>query len=1289
MKRGSTHLRRELRQLKAQVAQQQAAIEADRQAAHSNEVDARWRQRGVVTALESTAPPEYVDPYLWRTDAYGHEMAFAAVNDRRDDGKNAPFIENEQDLALVRGMARFVTQAQPPGVGIVANLTNYTIGTGFKFTVATKNKREAPPGLIAAVQDVVDQFLDDNDWTGDLDRELFGRWRVDGEFFLALHPQQQSGRVLCRVVEPEQICDPHSGISDDWITERLGYPVPCATSFSFGVHTAEHDIQTVYGYAAKWDAEATYDYLPATWIEHAKCNVPRNVKRGLSDFYSAWAWLNDQEKLLRNTARGAAIQAAIAFIRQHTTGATQTQVENFRGAIATGSYQRSTVNGGTRTTYQTNYGPGTILDIPKGQEYQAGPMGAERGEAFISVIQSVLRHVGTRWAMPEYMVSGDGSNANYASTLVAESPFVKNVQAMQAGFENRCHRILWKAVEHAATCQRFARFNLPWCQIEKLIEIQIEPPQVETRDPNAETDRRIKLHEAKVLSSQTLAAQEGLDYEIEQANWAGTGGATAQLGAATTQTGVGGNLAAAQGNAPGGVGAGGVASGATSIPTSSIAPDVQGQALNGAQISSMVDIIAKAKSGEIPAAAVRPLIVASFPSVAAEVVDAIVAALDGVGAAGGATGAVAGATGGDASGDSTDPSTPTSGEFKGINSRDLSKLMRNIDRLIDSVKMGEKSREYAIDLLVAMGLDNARATRIVDNALASTGPIENAADPATLESLHVREADDSGGRWVTSRGRAIYIGADGKPTTPPAKQGKTANNSLANFFDDDEPDSTGGSDSSSSGKSQSKPPSDSLANFFDEPAGDSTPSPTFGKSSDVKIESSTKPKAMDRTLKSVFGKDSTITTNDIPSAVGAPDGAKVVMDAGQFEDHVAVQVQSKDGWVANRKFVMGSDGKPYIENESFYLPKKLQGQGIGTQVFARQVENASAMGVDNIRTVAARGEDTNGYYTWARLGYDGEISDGIRAKAPEAFAGAKRVSDLMRTKEGRDAWKEHGDTMSMKFDLNENSQSRRVLAAYLKEKGMKGASESLMEMLVEGDAEMPAADDDSSTPRNVEQAPEMTEVDEDILDRIWDEIGKQNNVSESHGKNSTPSLGCLMAVVDGHIAREVRAFADSIPDSELAPDGRENDPHITVKYGIHNPAGDVVEEMGGWKAFEVKIGEVSLFKNPEYDVVKFDVQSDALTALNRQACDSLDCTDSHPVYHPHLTIAYLKPGEGEKYVGPNALTGKTILVRRMVFSDAENKETEIPYKPTYRGSAETPESKAAGPSWLVNGYPYP
>ena len=47
-------------------------------------------------------------------------------------------------------------------------------------------------------------------------------------------------------------------------------------------------------------------------------------------------------------------------------------------------------------------------------------------------IQAELRAIGSALAMPEYMISGDSSNANYASTMVAEGPAVKTFEEMQA-----------------------------------------------------------------------------------------------------------------------------------------------------------------------------------------------------------------------------------------------------------------------------------------------------------------------------------------------------------------------------------------------------------------------------------------------------------------------------------------------------------------------------------------------------------------------------------------------------------------------------------------------------------------------------------------------------------------------------------------------------------------------------------------------------------------------------------------------------------------------------------------
>ena len=50
----------------------------------------------------------------------------------------------------------------------------------------------------------------------------------------------------------------------------------------------------------------------------------------------------------------------------------------------------------------------------------------------VQIVQAGLRALGNRWDMPEYMISGDSSNANYASTLVSGAPFVTGIEWEQS-----------------------------------------------------------------------------------------------------------------------------------------------------------------------------------------------------------------------------------------------------------------------------------------------------------------------------------------------------------------------------------------------------------------------------------------------------------------------------------------------------------------------------------------------------------------------------------------------------------------------------------------------------------------------------------------------------------------------------------------------------------------------------------------------------------------------------------------------------------------------------------------
>ena len=97
--------------------------------------------------------------------------------------------------------------------------------------------------------------------------------------------------------------------------------------------------------------------------------------------------------------------------------------------------------------------------------------------------------------------------------------------------------------------------------------------------------------------------------------------------------------------------------------------------------------------------------------------------------------------------------------------------------------------------------------------------------------------------------------------------------------------------------------------------------------------------------------------------------------------------------------------------------------------------------------------------------------------------------------------------------------------------------------------------------------------------------------------------------------------------------GREMEPHITILYGIHAdvPDEDVEELIKTITNPKIKLFKVSSFKNQTFDVLKFDVKSKALHVLNT-LFKTLPHTTSFPVYHPHVTIAYLNKGKVDGYV---------------------------------------------------------
>lgn len=169
------------------------------------------------------------------------------------------------------------------------------------------------------------------------------------------------------------------------------------------------------------------------------------------------------------------------------------------------------------------------------------------------------------------------------------------------------------------------------------------------------------------------------------------------------------------------------------------------------------------------------------------------------------------------------------------------------------------------------------------------------------------------------------------------------------------------------------------------------------------------------------------TARQIADLTGAPDGRLSIThgDAGEL-----YAVVHSDRFRMTRKLKLGEGGVPTIYAAAFYVEPGHQGRGIGADAFARMVESARAAGVGRITTRAAKGPGENGYYTWARFGYDATIPADLAATLPDPLRGARRISDLMTTDEGASWWRDNGRELDMTFDLTPGGRSLAIWDAY-------------------------------------------------------------------------------------------------------------------------------------------------------------------------------------------------------------------------------------------------------------------
>lgn len=233
------------------------------------------------------------------------------------------------------------------------------------------------------------------------------------------------------------------------------------------------------------------------------------------------------------------------------------------------------------------------------------------------------------------------------------------------------------------------------------------------------------------------------------------------------------------------------------------------------------------------------------------------------------------------------------------------------------------------------------------------------------------------------------------------------------------------------------------------------------------------------------------------------------------------------------------------EIEQILVAPGKQKRGIGFRIFSQQVKTAKGLGYHVIKAGAAGHGDKitvedhnweaqglihpNGYYTWPRLGFDGNIHQVMRKRSRlknkelndvaadfyKKFPNVKKVSQLMLTKRGRDWWKAYGGYFVGTFKLSDTSISHRVLIKYTCEKRKKSGGKSLSnqshpegfdepihqsagtaagghrDLLNHGWNHGGNSTQAEATSPVCEEPDPLSPEDEEILDRVWDDIASE------------------------------------------------------------------------------------------------------------------------------------------------------------------------------------------------------
>ncbi|HSG68901.1 MAG TPA: phage portal protein, partial [Planctomycetaceae bacterium] len=462
----------------------------------------------------------YDDPSFWPIASTAGLAFYQTQADDRNNGKFRPIFETETDLHIIRAQAGRVLWFDGIGLGALESLKNGTFQKGLEYPVSSLDEAFVPEAMVDEVRELIEHILFVNGYYGGdsgfcLESEYHDRARIDGEWQSEI--TWRDGDAVWHEHEPEHLCEPDRRAKED-LEEWLGLEFP--QCWKFGVHTPEKQTESPLGYHFVFDANGNdWDYVPAERMIHYRRNVFRKVKRGISDFYPVVEDLKENSELRQALGKGAKLQASIAWITEHPPG---TRSSAITGAVVAGADFKSQVQkeSGTQYAYHQKYRPGSIINLKAGKTYKPGPLGSERNPNFILVAQHLMRAVGVRFSLPEFMISDDASNGTYSSTTQASDWYVKAREKNQFEFGWPIVGMLYKSLRMYANRGLLDLRGLAWEEFRKYIRITPKGQDPSMKSPLEKREALALEMDYGLTSEETAATECGRNFEEEKAKGA-------------------------------------------------------------------------------------------------------------------------------------------------------------------------------------------------------------------------------------------------------------------------------------------------------------------------------------------------------------------------------------------------------------------------------------------------------------------------------------------------------------------------------------------------------------------------------------------------------------------------------------------------------------------------------------------------------------------------------------------------------------------------------------------------